>query len=80
MSHPVEVLCELAGMLGHADLVAAIDSTMSPSFALAGMTAERIRAHAETKGGFRHRRRLLSALADARPGVRSPPPAGCCVG
>lgn len=72
MSHPVEVLCELAGMLGHADLVAAIDSTMSPSFALAGMTAERIRAHAETKGCFRHKRRLLSALADARPGVRSP--------
>ena len=80
MSHPVEVLCELAGMLAHADLVAAIDSTMSPSFALAGMTAERIRAHAVTKGGFRHKRRLLSALADARPGGRSPPPAGCCVG
>lgn len=72
MSHPAEVLCELAGALGHADLVAASDSTLAPAFAMDGLTVDLIRAHVESRRPFRHKKKLVSALADARPGVRSP--------
>lgn len=72
MSAPFEVLCELATLLGHADLVAAVDGVLGPDFALGGITKEDIRSHVERRPRFRGRVRLLRAVTDARMRVESP--------
>ncbi|GAB2540447.1 hypothetical protein GCM10027268_12690 [Brachybacterium huguangmaarense] len=71
-SAPVVVLEELAALLGHADLVAAVDSVVGPGFAVPGITLEQIGAEVAAPARVRFRRRLLAAVADARPGVESP--------
>lgn len=78
VSHPLEVLWELAGLLGHSDLVAAVDSILSPRARQLGggrhlLTRAAIREHvAAAPAGRRGSRALRRALSDAREGVESP--------
>lgn len=60
-SHPLEVLCELSSELGHADLVAAVDSVIAPGFIVPGITVEQILAHVRGRPTLRHRAKLLAA-------------------
>lgn len=71
-SDPVEVLCELSGLLGHADLVAAVDSVIGPGVLVPSITVEAVRDRVRSRPPFRHRTDLLRALDDARAGVESP--------
>lgn len=71
LSHPADVLCELAAVLGHADLVAAVDSMLAPSFAMPGLSSDLLREHITSHGRFPGKRLLVRALDDARPGVSS---------
>ncbi len=70
-AHPLEVLCELSSELGHADLVAAVDSVIAPGFIVLGITVEQILAHVRGRPTLHHRAELLAAVGDARAGAES---------
>lgn len=72
VSHPTEVLLELASMLPHDDLVACMDAVVGPRARVPGITLAHIMELADRSQGRRGCRALRAAVADARPGVESP--------
>lgn len=78
VSHPAEVLFELATILGHSDLVAAVDSILGPRWrgraaVHSAPSRETLREYAHAAPpGRRGTRALLRAIDDAREGVESP--------
>lgn len=72
LSHPIQILLELASMLSHDDLVIAIDSVVSREPPIRGLTLERIRDESAALGASWGAPALRRALRDARGRTDSP--------
>lgn len=73
LSCPIALLCELAGMLDHGDLVACCDQILGPKSAFRPRPSLRaLREQAATISGVHGIKRVRKALADARERVESP--------
>lgn len=73
LSSPITLLCELATMLDHGDLVACCDHLVGRDAVLRPRpTLQRLREHADEATGLHGIKRARKALADARERVESP--------
>lgn len=71
LSHPVEVLCQIAGSLPHDDLVVVLDHLLGPNCRRKGLTCDEILAALDARAGHRGTSAVKAALTDARSGVES---------
>lgn len=72
VSHPAEVLLELAALLPHDDLTAAVDAVIGPHRTGPQITKDELCTSIDSATRRRGRPALLAALKDSREGVESP--------
>lgn len=72
VSHPIEVLCQIAGSLPLDEVVVILDHLLGPNSRITGWSRELITEHLAIRDNRRGVSTVLRALALARPRVESP--------